>query len=527
MKNRKIARSILLAAAVLIGVSALGANGREAMAQETEGAATQSDAVTDTRIIREGIRIGDVDLGNMSGEQATAAVREYVEGIGDQTVTLAVEDLTMETTVTELGFQEDVDATIEEALNYGNVGNLLKRYKQQKDLEVEDKVLPLALFADEEQVETFLEEHLDELNREPVDYGLTRVNGEFVIEEGATGLEVNVEESANVIREFFASGWQEDAVIELEAEVTEPKGSLEELSLVQDVLGKYSTDYSSSASGRKQNVATGAAYIDGTLLYPGEQFSMEPLVAPLNEENGYALASSYENGTTVDSYGGGICQVSTTLYNAAIRAELQIDVRYGHSMLVDYVPASADAAYSEGLKNLEFTNNTDAPIYISAYTDGATITFTIYGHETRPANREVSFESETTGTTDPETEYKASDAAFGTITKVQSSHTGKTARLWKIVKVNGVEESRTVFNTTTYRMSPTIYEVGTSTNDAEAKAALEKAIKSGDRDQIDAVIYDYNHPKAEESTTKEKSESSSSSSGETGAGDSSDTESTG
>ena len=69
------------------------------------------------------------------------------------------------------------------------------------------------------------------------------------------------------------------------------------------------------------------------MIYPGETFSVYEAVSPFSEENGYALAGSYENGTTVQTYGGGICQVSTTLYNAVIRAELEIEERYGHSMI--------------------------------------------------------------------------------------------------------------------------------------------------------------------------------------------------
>ena len=84
---------------------------------------------------------------------------------------------------------------------------------------------------------------------------------------------------------------------------------------------------------------------------------------PFDAENGYALAASYEMGKVVDSYGGGICQVSTTLYVAVLKAELEVTERYSHSMIVHYVDPSMDAAIAEGLKDLKFINNTDAPIY--------------------------------------------------------------------------------------------------------------------------------------------------------------------
>ena len=102
-------------------------------------------------------------------------------------------------------------------------------------------------------------------------------------------------------------------------------------------------------------MANGTNLVNGTLVYPGESFSMYETVSPFTEENGYFLAGSYLNGQVVESFGGGICQVSSTLYNAVLRAELQVDERYNHSMIVGYVKASMDAAISEGNKDLIFT----------------------------------------------------------------------------------------------------------------------------------------------------------------------------
>ncbi|MCD7921175.1 MAG: VanW family protein [Clostridiales bacterium] len=449
-------------------------------------------ADTDAETIPDGIYIGSVSVGGMTLKEAEEAVRDYVEEIAQETVTLTADESSIETTLEELGFEEDVDAVLQEALGYGQTGNLVRRYKEQKDLENEDRILPLTLTADEDQIETFLKAHADEINQDAIDYGLTRENGEFVIVEGQNGREVDVDASVTLIAEYFSDGWQEDASIELAVAVTEPQGTEEELSKVQDVLGTYSTNYSSSASGRKANVKNGAAKINGSVIYPGETFSVYEAVSPFSAENGYELAGSYENGTTVETYGGGICQVSTTLYNAVIRAELEITERYGHSMIVTYVDPSADAAIAGTYKDLKFVNNTDSPIYIEGTADGATITFTVYGEETRASNREVSFESETTSTTEATVQYRASSAAIGSITKVQSSHTGKTARLWKIVTVDGVEESREVFNTTTYQMSPTIYEVGTASSSAEATAAMNAAIATGNLATIQAAAAQWN-----------------------------------
>ena len=126
---------------------------------------------------------------------------------------------------------------------------------------------------------------------------------------------------------------------------------------------------------------------------------MYETVAPFTAENGYAMAGSYLNGEVVDSMGGGICQVSTTLYNAVLRAELEVVERSPHSMTVHYVELSEDAAIAGTYKDIKITNNYSTPIYIEGTTAGKTLTFTIYGKETRPSNRTLAFESETLSTT--------------------------------------------------------------------------------------------------------------------------------
>ena len=111
-------------------------------------------------------------------------------------------------------------------------------------------------------------------------------------------------------------------------------------------------------------------------------------------DSGYAMAGSYLNGEVVDSMGGGICQVSTTLYNAVLRAELNVTERSPHSMTVHYVDLSEDAAIAGTYKDLKFVNSTEYPIYIEGYTTSdKKITFNIYGKETRDKNRTISFES--------------------------------------------------------------------------------------------------------------------------------------
>ena len=236
------------------------------------------------------------------------------------------------------------------------------------------------------------------------------------------------------------------------------------------------------------NVSNGCNRINGALLYPGDAFSVYEAVSPFDAEHGYALAGSYENGTVVETYGGGICQVSTTLYNAVIRAELKINERFAHSMIVNYVQPSMDAAIAGTYKDLKFANNTDAPIYIEGTSGGGILTFTIYGQETRSPKREVVFESEIVSETNPPVQIQGSAShSVGYVSVQQSAHVGKVAKLWKIVKEDGVEKSREEFNNSNYRASPKIIIVGTATSSDEARAYIQNAIASQNEGSIYAA----------------------------------------
>ena len=188
--------------------------------------------------------------------------------------------------------------------------------------------------------------------------------------------------------------------------------------------------------------------------------------------------------------GGGICQVSTTLYNAVLRAELEVTERHNHSMIVTYVDPSADAAIAESSgKDFVFVNNTDYPIYIDGHTADKKITFTIYGVETRAKNRTVAYESEVIEKKVPEADQIIADASqpIGVIS-VSSAHIGYKARLWKIVKENGVEVSREQVNSSNYKMSPRTATVGIASPDPNATSQMQAAIATSSIDTVKATI---------------------------------------
>lgn len=442
--------------------------------------------------IKAGVYADEIDLSGKTAAEATAAIEGYVEELRATEITLiAADNNEVQTTAGELGITWANRGLIEEALELGSRGNVIERYKILADLQHDNKVFELEFSFDIQAINDILANECSKYDREAVDVSLKRENGEFQIVEGQTGYFLDVESSIDIVNEYLTQEWDKQSCsISLDILVDEPRGSAEELAQVTDVLGTFTTSYSTSGSARSANVENGAKLINGITLYPGEEFSTYEAVAPFSQANGYYMAGSYLNGKVVDSLGGGICQVSTTLYNAVLLSELEVTERHNHSMIVGYVNPSADAAIAESSgKDFKFVNNLDYPIYIEGYVNNKRITFNIYGKETRDAGRKVRYESEILEVINPPADIIYADASqpVGYIV-TESAHIGYKAKLWKIVTENGVEVSRTQVNSSSYKMTPRSATVGTATADPNVYNEITAAIGTASIDHVKNVI---------------------------------------
>ena len=354
-------------------------------------------------------------------------------------------------------------------------GNLLRRYLNQKELEQSGVDLQIETAVDEAKVAEFVQTRCAEFTTAPQDAVITHENGVFQVSQSSAGQEVDIDATTKALNEALAGGLSEPVSVDATVKNAEPTRTTEALSTIQDALGTFSTGFNPGNVSRSKNLRNGAAKINGTVLMPGEEFSAYTWLTPFTVENGYASAGSYANGQVVDTVGGGACQICTTLYNAALLAEMDITQRQNHSMIVTYVPASQDSAIAGTYKDLKFKNPYDTPIYMEGAVNGGTISFTIYGKETRPANRTIKYVSETLSKKDPGEPITKVDASLkpGARVKEQSAHYGLQSRLWKYVYVDGVEMEKTLLQTDTYMASKAIYRVG------PAVAAAAPAVPAG------------------------------------------------
>lgn len=228
-----------------------------------------------------------------------------------------------------------------------------------------------------------------------------------------------------------------------------------------DQLATYSTTYASSNYNRSTNISLAASAVNGTVLMPGETFSYNGTLGQRTTAKGYREAGAYVNGQVSTEVGGGICQVSSTLYNAALLCNLEIVARTNHSFEPSYVPAGQDATVSWKSPDFQFKNNREYPIKLVASAGGGRVTFIIYGVKSNN-DYEVKIQSSKTGSIPFSTQYVNDDSLpVGTTKVTQSGSNGCRSVTYKILYKNGQEVSRTLINSDTYNPHNQVIAKGT------------------------------------------------------------------
>lgn len=414
-------------------------------------------------VIPAGVYVGTLNLEGMTEEEAEKAVSDYVDTKLAQAVTLDVNGVQTVTSAEEIGMDWANPNVVSETLQDVNVGgNLIRRYMKKKDLQENPLKAEIDLRMNEEKLSAFVDEKCSSAIAEAKDASITKNENGFIVTPSVTGIAVDMDATESAIHEALKEDGTEAVWVTAVITETKPRITTEDLETIQDELGSFTTSFSTSGAARSTNLEVGTSKINGRVLMPGEVLSGYECMAPLTLDNGYKMATAYENGRSVDSVAGGVCQISTTLYNAALYAELEIVQRQNHSMTVAYVDHSRDAAIAGTYKDLKISNPYDTPIYIEGYTSNKKLTFKIYGKETRPENREVKFESKTLQWIDPGDPIEQTDASLqpGARVRVQSAHTGVKSELYKCVYVDGQLTERTLLNKDTYNSSKAIYRVG-------------------------------------------------------------------
>ena len=337
--------------------------------------------------IYEGIYINETNVGNLSAKEATEKVtKQYNNELQNKSINAIYKDFSYVIDYKSLNARYDIDAAVKSAMDYGKGGNpftrTITRFKvKNKPIKIELKFL-----ADDTRIKEDVKAISKKIDQKAKDATIS-YTGSFNVTEGKDGLKVNQEKLEKDLKKAINPEKKEE-VVEIPVDVVKPKITASMLKEIDTKIQSFSTEFNPSNPNRVGNIRVSSEAINGTVVLPGEVFSTNKAMGPRVKSSGYTEAPTIVNGTLVPGLGGGVCQVSSTLYNAALLADLEIVERRPHSLRVSYVPASRDAVISGDYVDLKFKNTTGYPIYIGGYTSGSSVTMTIYG-SSKAAKKDV------------------------------------------------------------------------------------------------------------------------------------------
>lgn len=321
----------------------------------------------------------------------------------------------------------------------------------------------------------------NQITCEPVDAGYKVENSRLIMVPHTMGRKIDKTELTNIVAEVEKT---EDTERSLPVVFTKPAITSDMASsmLFRDELAAYSTTFSTATENgrnRKYNMSLAVAKIDGLILLPGDEFSYNKVVGPRDIEHGYKEAHVYINGRVENGIGGGICQVSTTMYNAVLKADLQVVERRGHSFTVGYVPLGQDATAYYGGTDFRFVNSTKWPIRLNASVLGNRVSFKLTGTIETPG-KTVIISSKTLSHTPYATKYiDDPNLPFGQTKVKQEGSDGYVVETYKTIKIDGKVVSQTKLSTSKYNPCTEEIWVGKKGAPATTPGAITVKPKGG------------------------------------------------
>ena len=407
-----------------------------------------------------GVVVDSIDLSGKTKEEAKDLLNEEcTEKLLNKELKIIVEDKTFQYKYSDISAGYDVDKCIEEAINYGKDLSIFKQRKLIKNKDNTKQELKLNFTYDEEKFAELEENIKSQVDIEPENAILHFNYGDFYVTKEVVGYELNTDGINEKMKQAISGDLNKESIINLEMEEKQPEITEAQLSKITGQMSYYETSFNKGYdTGRDYNLSVAAAQVNGTLLMPGDTFSYA--------EKTQAVESSYkdamvigENNQYVPGNAGGICQVSTTLYNAVMRANIRSVERHNHSIASGYVPVVLDATVSWGYLDYRFENTYNFPIYLYAAIVGNTVQIAVYGDPSAMEGKTYSMISEV---------------------EVKKAENKQIAKSYLITYKNGQEINREYIDTSTYILdnTPTSEKNDTESNADIAQPSTSETEKS-------------------------------------------------
>lgn len=408
--------------------------------------------------IAQNVYVHGIPVGGLTPDQAERVVREQLQRSIPPSIVLKWPGGQATIDKARLGFRLKVREAVFRASVIGRAGGLLRALVQRLALRKTPVDIRVNGWADDEKVRAVLDQLADKVNRPPTDAKVV-VEGEAVtIRPGRMGLTLDVDKNTRALTVLLAH--PEVGECKLVVDTVEPRLKAHDLQHIDAVLAEYSTRFNPAERNRTHNLKLGATMLDGTVLRSGEEFSLNRALGPRTKERGFKKAPTIINGELVPTYGGGVCQIATTLYNAVLLAGMKVTERHHHSRPIPYTPAGRDATIVYDRLDLKFVNNLSHPVMLQVAADDGRFRVRVLGnHEDK---RDVQLvRSGFRSVPKPVKEIPDPALPHGERKVEKKGRPGTRVTLTRIFKREGRVEKKEVLHTDVYAPEPMIVRVGT------------------------------------------------------------------
>lgn len=407
--------------------------------------------------IVENVYIGPWNVSRMTGPRARDFVHAQYERLKNEPVMLQYDGREWVVTAAQAGVTLNVDAAVQEALAVAHEGSPLRRLRERSEARRQGHRLNPAVRIDRNLLMTCISLLQMEVDQLPLNARLTW--NPVTIIPHQNGRELDVDRFTALFEAVICR--PDNRTVSLPVRETVPDVTSDELAQgdYSTVVAQYATRFDASNAPRVQNLKMAAAALNGILARPGDIVSFNNVVGPRVAEKGYQEAAVLIKNELVPGIGGGVCQVSTTLYNAVLLANLRVVQRTSHSRPVAYVPKGRDATVTYGALDFQFMNDSIYPLYLMVEVGRTTLTVRLLGAPT--PDRKVFVDSKVLGEV-AFTEMEEVDAALQPGERVLSKpgQPGYRVEVWRRVVQNNVLVKREMMGRVTYKPIATLYKTG-------------------------------------------------------------------
>lgn len=413
-------------------------------------------------VIYPGTFIENIDVSGLTKENAIKAVNDgYSKRLTNKKVIVETPGKKYSVSYSELNAKYNIEEMVNTAFNRNKNLSLFSRYKViKKPVNINYK---LTLNYNQNKLKSFADKIEKETNKDPQNASIKMSgSGSFTTIPEQKGSKLDKNSLIKEIDRQVVSSDENDIKVEAKYNSIEAAVTQDKLSSINAMISSFSTEFASRSSAeRANNIAIATRSINGTLLMPGDVFSFNNIVGKRTAEKGYKPAPVIIDNKVDTDFGGGICQVSSTLYNSMLRADVRATERAHHTLPSSYVDLGMDATVDFGNIDYKFRNTLPYPIYIEGFTGGGNICFNIYSNSSL-TDKKYDLSSEVYATIQPGTKY-IDDPTMpaGQTEVVQKPFTGYKVKVYMKTIQNGAVTAQDTVSDDFYKPVDGIIKRGT------------------------------------------------------------------